>query len=148
MTTNHQTTHGEHRLWESEISLWRDDLRAWQHELAKAQSEIKQLEHALEQHAHTLRQHGAAIRLQEQTFNEHEHAIVEYEKGGEGDDLFEFARQHREEVVHQAEKRAAHEQLKRRHRNIIAHWTVLLKTLREPAEQAGTTAPKSTIVSS
>ncbi len=134
MSTTHETMHGEHRFWESEISFWRDDLRAWQHELTKAQGQIKQLEQALENHAQALRQHGAAIRLQEQTFGEHEHALAEYEKGNEGDELFELARQHRTEANQHARHRAAHEQLKRRHHAVIAHFSVLLKALQEPSE--------------
>ena len=148
MSTTHQTMHGEHRFWESEISLWRDDLGAWQHELAKAQGEIKQLEHALEEHAQTLRKHASAIRLEEQTFDSHEHALAEYEKGDEGDGLFELARQHRAEAVHHTEHRAAHEQLKRRHHGVIAHWNVLLKALCEPAKSAPATVPEAIVVPS
>ena len=136
MTTTHEIMHGEHRFWESEINFWRDDLRAWQHELIKAQGQIKQLERALEEHAQALREHGAAIRLQEQTFCEHEHALAEYEKGSQGDELFELARQHRTEANQHAHHRAAHEQLKRRHHAVIARWTVLLKALQEPSEVA------------
>jgi chromosome segregation ATPase len=135
-TTTHERMHGEHRFWESEINLWREDLRAWQHELAHAQGEITQLETALEQHARTLKQHASALRLEEQKEDSHEHAIVKYEQGGEGDELFEMAREHSEEALRHAGHRTAHEQLKRRHHTVIAHWNVLLKALREPAEAA------------
>ena len=134
-STAHLNMHGEHRLWESHISQWRDDLRAWQHELAKAQGEIKQLEKALEDHAHTLRTHASTLRLQEQKVDEHEHAIVEYEKGGEGDELVQMARDHSQEAVHHAKQCEDHEQLKRRHHNVIAHWNLLLKSLRDSTEQ-------------
>jgi hypothetical protein len=126
--------HGEHRHWESEINLWRDDLRAWQQELAKAEGEIKQLEKALADHGQALRLHGSALRLDEQEFEDHEHAIVEYEKGGEGEELLEMARRHSAQAVHHDRHRAAHEQLKRRHHNVITHWNVLLKALQESAE--------------
>lgn len=132
--STHMNMHNEHRFWESEIGLWRDDLRAWQHELAKAQNEIKLLEKAMEDHAHALRTHGSSLRLEEQSFEGHEHAIADYEKGGEGDQLFEMAREHNKEAAHHVEHRAAHERLKRRHHNAIAHWNLLLKALREPAE--------------
>lgn len=127
--------HEEHRYWESEISLWRDDLRAWQNELGKAENEIKLLEKSLADHAQTLRLHGSSLRLDEQEFEAHEHEIVEYEKGGEGDGLFEMARRHTAQAVHHGQHRAAHEQLKRRHHNIIAHWNLLLKVLSAPTEQ-------------
>jgi hypothetical protein len=134
MSTTHEKMHGEHRFWESEVNFWRDDLRAWQQELTNAQSQIKQLEKAFEDHAQALRKHGAAIRLQEQTFGEHEHALAEYEKGSEGDDLFELARQHQGEAKQHLQHRTAHERLKRRHHAAMAHFSVLLKALQEPRE--------------
>jgi hypothetical protein len=142
--TTHLRMHGEHRLWESDIGLWRDELCAWQHELAKAQGEIKQLEKALADHAHVLRTHASALRLQEQKVDEHEHAIVEYEKGGEGDELFQMARDHSHEAVHHAKQCDDHQQLKRRHHEVIAHWNLLLKALRELAEAAS--APSQKVV--
>ena len=126
--------HQEHRYWESEIGLWRDDLRAWQSELSKAESEFKLLEKALADHAQLLRLHGSSFRLDEQEFENHEHEIVEYEKGGEGEELLEMSRRHSVQAVRHGEHRAAHEQLKRRHHNIIAHWNVLLKALQESAK--------------
>lgn len=144
-STTHMDMHNEHRLWESEISLWRDDLRAWQQELANAQGEIKELEKALNDHAQALRTHGSSLRLEEQTFEGHEHAIAEYEKGGEGGELFEMARQHCLEAGHHVEHRRVHEHLKRRHHTVIAHWNLLLKALREPAESTPP-PPKQAIV--
>ena len=144
--TAHEMMHGEHRYWEGEINLWREDLRAWQHELAKAQSEIKLLEEALAKHARTLQQHGAALRLEEQKTDAHEHEIVKYEQGGEGDELFEMARGHSQQSLLHAKHRAAHEQLKRLHHTIIAHWNVLLKAFREPAAAGGPVAKESLIL--
>jgi septal ring factor EnvC (AmiA/AmiB activator) len=144
-TATPMTMHAEHRLWESEISLWRDDLRAWQQELSKAQGEIKQLEKALEDHAHALRIHASTLRLQEQTIDGHEHELAQYEKGGEGEELFQMARQHSAEAGRHNEHRNAHEQLKRRHHNVIAHWSLLLRALREPAEGAPPAARKAIV---
>ena len=134
IATTPMTMHSEHKYWESETSLWRDDLRVWQQELAKAQGEIKQLEKALENHAHALRTHASTLRLDEGVFEGHEHALVEYEKGGEGEELLQMARQHSEEAVCHTVHRAAHEQFKRRHHTVIAHWNLLLKSVREPME--------------
>jgi len=131
IATKPTSMHEEHRYWESEISLWRDDLDAWQNELSKAESEIQLLENSLADHAQVLRLHGSSLRLDEQEFEGHEHEIVEFEKGGEGDELFELARRHTAQAVHHDKHRAAHEQLKRRHHNIIAHWSVLLKAIQE-----------------
>lgn len=145
-TTANEMMHSEHRYWESELNHWREDLRAWQHELAKAQAGVKQLEEALTRHARTLHQHGAALRLEEQKTDAHEHEIVKYEQGGDGDELFEMAREHSHEALQHGEYRVAHEQLKRRHHSVIAHWNILLKALREPAEappaKAGLVRPK------
>jgi hypothetical protein len=145
-TTTHERMHSEHRYWENEINLWREDLRAWQHELVQAQSEIKQLEKAFDNHTRTLQQHGAALRLEEQQEDAHEHEIVQFEKGGEGEELFAMAREHSEEALRHADHRAAHEQLKRLHHTVIAHWNVLLKALREPAEAAPAPAKAGTVV--
>jgi len=134
IATTPMTMHSEHKYWESETSLWRDDLRVWQQELATAQGEIKQLEKALEDHAHALRTHASTLRLDEGVFEGHEHALVEYEKGGEGEELLQMARQHSEEAVCHTVHRAAHEQFKRRHHTVIAHWNLLLKSVREPTE--------------
>lgn len=130
----HTNMHNDHRLWESEISLWRDDLRSWQQELAKAQGQVKNLEKALEEHAHILRTHASTLRLEEQISDAHEHALADFEKGGEGEELLEMSRQHREEAGRHAEHRAAHEHLKRLHHSILAHWNLLLKALSAPAD--------------
>ena len=148
ITTTHEMMHAEHRYWENEINLWREDLRAWQHELAKTQGEMKQFEEALTGHGRTLQQHGAALRLEELKADAHEHEIVKYEQGGEGEELFDMAREHSHEALRHAEHRAAHEQLKRLHHTVIAHWNVLLKALCPPSEpmpkadQPATVLPK------
>jgi len=134
ISTKSTSIHSEHRYWESEISLWRDDLSAWQHELAKAHAEIKTLEEGLADHAHVLRIHASSLRLEEQTIDGHEHAIADFEKGDEGEELLEMARDHGKESVRHQEHRTAHEQLKRRHHNIVAHWQALLKALSEPLD--------------
>jgi hypothetical protein len=131
ISTKPASMHDEHRYWESEISLWRDDLRSWQHELAKAEGEFKQLEKALTDHEHVLRTHASALRLEEQVSAQHEHSIAEFEKGGEGQELLEMARKHSGEADLHQTHRTAHERLKRRHHNIIAHWNALLKALHE-----------------
>ncbi|HTN76739.1 MAG TPA: hypothetical protein VL096_15880 [Pirellulaceae bacterium] len=131
-SSTHIAMHADHRFWEREISLWRDDLRAWQSELAKAQGEIKQLEKALEDHSQALLHHASKLRMHEQNFAGHEHALAQYEQGGDGQELLPMVHQHDEETTRQNESRSAHEQLKRRHHAVIAHWTLILKALREP----------------
>jgi hypothetical protein len=140
--TKPASMHEEHRFWESEISLWRDDLRVWQQELMKAESEIKRLEKALADHGQVLRLHGSSLRLDEQEFENHEHEIVEFEKGGEGEVLLEMARRHSAQAVHHDKHREAHERLKRRHHQILTHLYALLKAVQESAEVPAPPAKK------
>ena len=60
----------------------------------------------------------------------------------------EVARRHSAQAVHHDQHRTAHEQLKRRHHNIIAHWNVLLKALRETAESSVPASNKLVVPSS
>jgi hypothetical protein len=43
-----------------------------------------------------------------------------------------MARQHSREAGHHVEHRRLHEQLKRRHHTVMAHWSLLLKALHKP----------------
>lgn len=147
-SATHIRMHGEHQCWEKDISLWRDDLCVWQQELARAQGEWKQLEKALEVHADLLRKHASSLRLEEESLGPHEHEIAEYEKGGEGDALFEMARKHSEEGVDHARHREVHEQLKRRHHTVIAHLNLLSKALGESPEWTPTPAQETTVCES
>jgi hypothetical protein len=124
--------HGDHRFWESEISLWRDDLRIWQHELAISQDELKQLAKALEDHALRLRMHASSLRLDEIAFDGHEHAIAELEKKGISGEMPNSSLEHQQESDRHIAHRKAHESLKRKHHQVIAHWNLLLKALQQP----------------
>jgi hypothetical protein len=152
-STIHMNMHNEHRLWGQEISLWRDDLHAWQGELAQAQQEMTELKTAFETHGTVLRKHASSLRLEESTIDAHEHEIAAYERQGEGDELFEMARTHAQEGVDHVRHRQLHEELKRRHHSVIAHWNLLRKALAEsqppvlgsaiPAHSPQTTIAKS-----
>jgi hypothetical protein len=123
--------HGDHRFWESEISLWRDDLRIWQHELAKSNDELKQLANALEDHALRLRMHASSLRLDEIAFDGHEHAIAEMEKTGRSGKVARMTLEHQQEANRHIAHREAHESLKRKHHQVMAHWNLLLKALQQ-----------------
>jgi hypothetical protein len=80
-------------------------------------------------HARALQTHGASVTLYEQLWDEHEHALAEYEKGGDGATLPALAQQHQvEETKHDA-LREAHEQLKRRHHALVAALLLLEKAI-------------------
>jgi hypothetical protein len=129
--SNHVEMHRDHQRWSSETNMWRCDLAAWQHELADAVADVEQLKKALEAHGERLRKHAAAIRVDELAAEGHEHALAEYELGGSGENLPEYARKHSREADRQAKDREAHEHLKRLHHTIIAQWRLLLKSLTE-----------------
>ena len=129
--SNHVDMHRDHLRWASEASMWRSDVASWQHELADAQADVEQLTKALEAHGERLRKHAATIRIDELGPEGHEHALADYEKGGSGADLPEYAQKHTHETERQAKDRKAHEQLKRLHHTILAHWKLLLKSLTE-----------------
>jgi hypothetical protein len=131
----HALMHGDHRFWESEISQWRDDLRIWQHELAKAQADHEQLVKSLEDHAVRLRTHASSLRLEEIAFDGHEHAIVECEKGGAGEELATMAQEHQQESARHITHRTAHEMLKRKHHHVMAYWNLLCKSLQESVKE-------------
>ena len=132
----HETMHHEHRLWDSEIGAWRDDLRAFQHELSAAARELSQLEEAFKKHNMILQRHAASIRLDELEADAHEHALTEFEKGGEGQELIPLARKHLDEAARQDKQREAHEKLKRRHHEVMLRWRALWKALRKSLADA------------
>ena len=127
----HVDMHHDHGRWASEDSMWRSDIAAWQHELADAQASVDRLTESLRAHGERLRKHAAAIRVDELDADRHEHALAEYEQGGSGAELPEFAQKHTRETERQAKDRQAHEQLKRLHHTIFAQWHLLLKSLTE-----------------
>ena len=125
----HIEMHQAHRLWENDIGFWRDDIRAWQHELVTIRAQLKDLESALTKHEETLRQHAASIRLDEEKIGVHEHALAEFERGGEGADLPSFVPNHQQEAERHSNHRAKHEELKRIHHTFVARWRLLVQSL-------------------
>jgi hypothetical protein len=134
--TTHAAMHNDHRLWDSETCAWRDDIRAWQHELGAALKELSQLEEAFQKHNNLLQRHAASIRLDEQESDAHEHALAEFEKGGEGQALVPLALKHIDEAARREKRREAHETLKRRHHEALSHWKALWKALRKALADA------------
>jgi hypothetical protein len=121
--------HTEHRYWLSEDSLWQDDITLWQRDIDQALTDLKRLEDALREHRKRLQVRLDEIAAEQQAVNQHEHALAEFERGGPGDDLLRMVKPHQENADKHALKRQAHEQLKRRHHTVMAHWSLLLKAL-------------------
>lgn len=130
---DHADMHRDHREWYSEQICWRNDLRSWQHELAKAKEDLKQIEFELRDHETTLQQHGSAIRLSEQEIDAHEHALTEYEQGGEGSELLAMVQKHQQEAKLHSEQRAVHMRLKRQHHVVLTRLQQVLKSFSESA---------------
>ncbi len=133
--TANERMHGEHRTWEGDLQLWREDVRTWQHQLAAALAQVRLFTTELEDHSRLLKQHAAALCLEQQQGDAHEHAIAAFEQGGEGEELFQMARQHGDEALAHRRHRDAHEQLKKVHHSIVARTNQMLKSLQQPPEQ-------------
>jgi hypothetical protein len=126
---DHVRLHADHLLWFSENSLWRDDISSWQREVDEAVRQLGTLRDAFDKHHEKLRKHAASIRLHEQRQAEHECALAKYERGGSGQELVQMARAHQDESTKQAELRDLHENLKRRHHEMIAQLHAFLRSI-------------------
>jgi len=131
LEASHPIMHGDHKQWLNENGSWLDDVHLWQDELKTAEDKIEECIALFKKHSERLMTHAAAIRCRELKLREHEHAIVEYEQGGEGNELPELAKAHLEEATHHTQQRAAHELFKRKHHEMLAHWNALLKAMKE-----------------
>ena len=127
----HAQMHGQHLQWFNEDALWREEVAHWQQETKKARADIERLTKALVNHEEILQKHAAAIHLYEQDMAKHEHALADYERGGEGADLFPLAQSHQKEAANHAIQRGHHETIKRDHHTMLAHWNLLMKELVE-----------------
>lgn len=131
----HELMHRDHRSWASEFNAWQDDVRVWQQEFTQAKSQLKELESALVKHEEVLRQHASDMRLDEAGSSSHEHALVEFEKGGAGEGLPSMAKQHQLEAQKHAERRQFHERLKRHHHELLARWRLLIRSLTDASQK-------------
>jgi len=123
--------HDDHNHWLSDHSMWRDDLALWQGELDQAFEGLKQLEKALGSHREALQEHLKTIDIQEKGLRKHEHALADYQRGGLGADLKPMAEAHKQRAEKQKKHSAAHERLKKHHHTLMAHWSLLLRSLTE-----------------
>lgn len=126
---SHDAMHAEHRHWEIETDFWRDEVATWEHELTKAIADLANLETALKKQEEKIRTHAAAIRLADLDVSAHEHALVEFEKGGQGVDLIPLAAKHKTEATRHSDLRQTHERIKRRHHELMSLWQTLLRAV-------------------
>lgn len=125
----HVEMHDDHRHWLSDYAMWRDDLVIWQREINEALAGVKQLEDALRAHRDALQAHVKLTGAAEKAMRAHEHLLAEHERGGLWEDLLPMAKDHKKSADSHAKQRTAHERLKRQHHMVMAHWSLLFKSL-------------------
>lgn len=128
-SASHIEMHHDHKNWRLDDAFWREEVAGWEHEINQAITELPQVEQALRDQAKLLMQDAAAIRLYEQDFATHEHALAEYEQGEAPPELIELAKAHSRESEQHAERRQAHEKVKKQQHMLMAKWGLLFRAL-------------------
>ena len=131
-TADHLEMHFEHKQLLNEIALWQEQLTYWRKELREATAEIDRLKASLKCHDEALQKHAEHLECECTRLQEHEHALVEYERGGTGQELIALAQKHTNELARQLNRRAVHERIKRHHHSLMAQWRLLFDALTKP----------------
>ena len=130
------TMHGQHRQFLAEHALWHDEIKLWQDELKRLLDEMSSVKQRLRGHQDAIRQHAAAARLYEQSLQRQAQDLANYERGRPTVAASELSTRHRGVEANHRRQRDVHEQLKRSHHTLIAHWNLLVKALAETAPLA------------
>ena len=137
MTENatHIEMHRDHQHWLGDHSMWRDDLNIWTEETQKALDDLAELGSALRRLAASIRAHEESLDRHIDCIRLHEHSLSEFQRTGQGEtvQMLALAKAHREEAAEHAREQKLHEQLKREHHTVMAHWNLLLRELTRPA---------------
>ena len=129
--SSNQTMHRDHLNWLSEDNLWRDETQVWEEETKSAERGLSRLNAALRSHLQRLQEHTASIGITERIPAAHEHVLALQEKGSVGHCITTTQEQHGREAQDHLEARGLHEQLKRKHHTIMAHWNLILRALED-----------------
>lgn len=131
----HLGMHHDHEHWLSDHSMWRDDVALWREEAQKAADDLAAIGAALRRLSASIDQHEENLEREVDRIKLHEHALSEFERTGLGGDiqLLTLAKKHKEEAAEHLGSLKAHEQLKREHHTLMAHWNTLLRELTRPA---------------
>lgn len=127
--TGHRVMHQDHVAWQAEIYAWQEELQAWLSEIGQVQESLPALRQALEEHEQALQCRVEQLAKSLQHVNAHEEALADYERGGTAQRLIGMAGEHTSQAGQQAADRAAHEQLKQRHRDFLSRWRRLVKAV-------------------
>ena len=121
----------EYQQWLSDIENWRNEVAIWRRNVESAKQSLKGLDEALGEftgelgaYAHSLERHRIGIAV-------HGHALAELERCGGDDCLSRVTELHQKFADRHAGQRAAHARIKTLHDEIINHWSVLLRALRQ-----------------
>lgn len=126
---SHRGMHTDHQQWSSKETLWEDEARIWLEEMVTALADVKKLEAILNDHRKSLEAHVEKVRGVRQCRAPHEHALAEYEQGGQGENLIAMASKHEQEAEKHYQVYQEHERVKRHHHTAIAYWRLLFKGL-------------------
>lgn len=126
---SHFEMHTDHKQWTSKETLWQDEARIWLDEMDKALAEAKKLETILNEHRSALQAHLEKVHSLRQHRVPHEHALAEYEQGGDGGNLIAMASKHEHEAEEHYQLYQEHERVKRHHHTAVAYWRLLFKAL-------------------
>jgi len=125
--------HQSHAEWRSEHAAWFDDLQTWRIQHAHAMAALSRLSADMQQHGATLLEHNRKIRAQSRGVKAHERELCSLQSAGLGEQADPELAEHTERAKQQADVRAEHAELKKRHRKVLADLVKLVRDL-QPTE--------------
>jgi hypothetical protein len=128
----HTEMHCEHKHLLNEIALSQEQLSHWRQEFREALGNVERLKNALTCHDEALQKHAEELDRECTRLQQHEHALVEYERGGTGAELVSMVQQHKDELARQSRARATHERIKKHHHSLMAQWRLLFDAMTNP----------------
>lgn len=128
--------HEEHTTWRSEHSSWLDDIARWRSQHAQALASLARLEADVREHGAVVLEHAAMIRNHQHQMRLHERGIGELQEVGAGEQYDPKTPTHEAWGVKHTEARAAHEEIKRKHRMFLLQLERLNTSLKEGQEGA------------
>lgn len=131
-TADHLEMHFEHKQLMNEFALWQEQVNHWRQEFRGALAEIERLKSSLKSHDDALQKHAEELDRECTRLQGHEQALVDFERGGSGQELIALAQDHTKELSSQLNRRAVHERIKRHHHSLMAQWRLLFDALSKP----------------
>jgi hypothetical protein len=118
--------HTDHRRWKGDVDCWNDDITNWQSETETAISHLKQIIQKLQEHVHLINNHAELIGSIESGLEYHEKNLASALQSNSFTDLDnDLADRHVKEAELHRRQRFAHEAMKRKHHQAMAHVEML-----------------------